>query len=250
MRTSIIVLSAVLVSGCAQLESAMPWLNMGAQTASQMGYGNQSQVAGAIKQALDLGSQRATASLSAAGGYSQSGYRIRLPEATKPVTDTLRQFGMGSYVDNAETAMNDAAEQAAAQALPVFEKAIKDMSVEDALGIVSGNQTAATDYFRGQTEQSLRARYAPIVQDNLKKTGFYDQYQSMLAVYDKLPLTDKPNLNAEDYIIDQSLAAVYDSMAKEEALIRRDPVGRGTALIGTIFGGAANGTSGGASKAP
>lgn len=237
MRVSTIVLCAALTSGCAQMETLMPWLHTGAQTASQMGYGNQAQVGSAIKQALDLGSQRATASLSAAGGYSQSSYHIGLPAAAKPVVDTLRSVGMGSYVDKAETAMNTAAEQAAGEALPVFQQAIKNMSVEDALGIVSGSDTAATDYFRGQTEQSLRARYAPIVQENLKKTGFYDQYQTMLSVYDKLPLTSKPNLNAEEYVIDLSLAALYDRMSQEETLIRSDPVGRGSALIGAVFAG-------------
>lgn len=237
MRVSIVVLCTALTSGCAQMEAAMPWLNTGAQVASQMGYGDQAQVSNAIKQALDLGSQRATASLSVAGGYSQMGYRIGLPDAAKPVVDTLRKVGMGSYVDKAEAAMSAAAEQAAGESLPVFQEAIKSMSVNDALGIVSGPDTAATDYFRGQTEHSLRARYAPIVQDNLKKTGFYHQYQTMLAVYDKLPFTDKPNLNAEQYVIDLSLAALYDRMGKEEALIRQDPVGRGTALIGVVFAG-------------
>lgn len=237
MRVSIVVLCAALTSGCAQMETVMPWLNTGAQTASQMGYGDQAQVASAIKQALELGSERATASLSAAGGYSQSGYHIGLPDAAKPVVDTLRKVGMGSYVDKAEAAMNTAAEQAAGESLPVFKDAIKGMGVKDALGIVTGPDTAATDYFRGQTEQSLRAKFAPIVQENLKKTGFYDQYQTMLSVYDKLPFTDKPNLNAEDYVIDLSLSALYDRMGKEESLIRQDPVGRGTALIGAIFAG-------------
>lgn len=215
----------------------MPWLNMGSQVASQMGYGEQAQVANAIKQALDLGSQRATSTLSAAGGYSQSAYRIGLPPAAQPVANTLRQMGLGNYVSKAEATMNSAAEQAASEALPVFSQAIKGMSVNDALSLVGGSPTAATDYFRGQTEKSLRARYAPIVQNSLKQTGFYTQYQSMMSVYNNLPLADKPSLNAEDYIIDQSLTALYDQMGKEEVLIRRDPVGRGTALIGTIFGG-------------
>lgn len=236
MRFALTLICIASLSGCAQMETMMPWLNTGAQTASAMGYGKQAQVASGIKQALELGSQRATAELSAAGGYSSSGYRIALPSSLQSLTTTMRSFGLGSYVDKAETTMNLAAEQAAAEALPVFEKAIKNMSIEDALGIVSGNQTAATDYFRGQTETSLRKQYAPIVQEHLKQTGFYTQYQTMLSAYEKLPTANKPNLSAEDYIIDQSLNALFDRMSKEEVLIRRDPVGRGTALIGAVFG--------------
>ena len=237
MRKLAAILVVSALSGCAQMEGMMPWIQTGAKTASSMGYGDQKQVGDAIKQALELGSERASAELSATGGYSNSSYRLSLPASLEPVTSTLRQYGMGKYVDQAEATMNTAAEQAAAESLPVFKRAISNMSVEDALGIVTGDQTAATSYFRSQTEQSLRSRYAPIVQENLKKTGFYDQYTSLLSVYDKLPLTNKPNLNAEDYIIDQSLNALYDRMGKEEALIRRDPVGRGTALISAVFSG-------------
>ena len=236
MRTTVIVLSLSLLGGCAQMDQFMPWLDAGAKTASQMGYGDQAQVASAIKQALDLGSQRATMALSAQGGYSKSGYRITLPQTVQPLASTLRQYGMGNYVDKVEASMNDAAEQAAGEALPVFQQAIKGMTVTDALGIVSGDQTAATQYFRAHTEDTLRARYAPIVESNLQKTGFYDQYKSMLAVYNALPLANKPNLDIQNYVIDQSLNAVYDRMGKEEALIRRDPVGRGTALISAVFG--------------
>ena len=118
----------------------------------------------------------------------------------------------------------------------MFKNAINAMSVDDALGIIQGGDTAATNYFRGETEDSLRQRFQPIVEENLRKTGFYDQYQTFLAAYDKLPLTDKPNLDLESYVIDNSMDQLYTRIGEQETLIRQNPMQQGSALIGAVFG--------------
>lgn len=226
----------VVLSGCANMEAMMPWVQAGAQTASAMGYDGGDKVANAVKQTLDISSTRAITALSAADGYSTAGYKIRFPAQVASMTSTLRQFGMGSYVDKVEGAMNNAAGQAAAEAAPLFKQAIAGMEVTDALGIVTGSSTAATEYFRSKTETSLRSKYESIVTAELKKTGFHDQYRTMIDVYNNLPIADKPSIDVEKYVVDQGLDAVYARMAVEESLIRQDPVARGSALIGAIFG--------------
>ena len=74
------------------------------------------------------------------------------------------------------------------------------------------------------------------MEDNLKKTGFYDQYKSLLAVYDKLPLTNKPSMNLESYVIDNSMDELYTRIGEQESLIRQNPMQQGSALIGAVFG--------------
>ncbi len=236
MRRLIAASAFVLLAGCAGNESFNQWFGLGSEVARNMGYGDSAQMASGIKQALELGSQRASSTLSVVGGYRDNGYPLSLPAGLKPVTDTLRKAGMGSYVDRMETAMNRGAEQAAAEAAPVFQQAIRNMTIQDALGIVSGGDSAATDYFRGQTEASLRTRFQPIIQSNLESTGFYNQYKAMLDIYDSLPLTSKPNLDIESHLMAQSLNALFGRMAAEEKLIREAPVARGSALIGAVFG--------------
>lgn len=190
-----------------------------------------------VKEALELGSVRAATQLSQAGGYSKSPlYRIELPENIQPVAGTLRQFGMGKHLDRVETLMNQGAEQAANEAKALFVEAVRNMSIEDALGIIRGSNTAATEYFRAQTEQSLRTRYQPIMQQNLRQLGFYEQYKSLLSLYQNLPVRNKPNLDLEDHAINQSLNALFRQVAEEEKLIRADPFGRGSQLIGAAFG--------------
>ncbi len=103
-------------------------------------------------------------------------------------------------------------------------------------GSFRGGDTAATQYFRGETENSLRQRFQPIVEENLRKTGFYDQYQTLLGAYDKLPLTNKPNLDLESYVIDNSMDQLYTRIGQQETLIRQNPMQQGSALIGAVFG--------------
>ncbi|MEE4252056.1 MAG: DUF4197 domain-containing protein, partial [Alcanivoracaceae bacterium] len=185
---------------------------------------------------LKLSSQRAGTTLSATDGYRNSGYPLTLPASLKPVADTLRKVGMGGYLDKVDAAMNRGAEQAAAEALPVFQQAITNMTIQDAVDVATGGETAATDYFRGQTEAQLRQRFQPIIRSNLEKTGFYSQYKSMLDTYNALPLTSKPNLDIESEVMNQSLNALFGRMAAEEKMIRQAPLSRGSAMINAVLG--------------
>jgi len=223
------------LTGCAT-GGDNPWYGASKQMAKELGLGESTQAADALKQVLNLSSQRAGTALSANDGYRASGYPLTLPGALKPVADTLRKAGMGGYLDKVDTAMNRGAEQAAAEAVPVFRQAINNMTIQDAVDIATGGETAATDYFRGQTEAQLRQRFQPIIRSNLEKTGFYSQYKSMLDVYNALPLTSKPSLDIEADLMNQSLNALFGRMAAEEKLIRQAPMARGSALINAVLG--------------
>lgn len=212
-------------------------LQTGATVASATGYGNQANVINSIKQVLEMSSTRASGLLGTEGGYANSSqYRIGLPSNLQKIGTTLRQFGMGAQVDQVELMMNRGAEQAAAEAKDVFIGAVKNMNVTDALGIVRGGNTAATDYFKAQTEATLRSRYAPIIKSNLQQVGFYNQYEQLLTTYNALPIANKPSLDLEQHVIDLGLKALFDQVAVQETLIRQDPVGRGSAIIGSVFG--------------
>jgi hypothetical protein len=225
-------LCAILIlGGCADMSQILQSVPAGGAQS------NEGVLVRGIKESLELSSTRAADLLSKVGSYrNHPVYRIKLPESVQPIAGRLRQFGLGGQVDRIELLMNQAAEQAAAQAKVVFVDAVRSMSVTDALGIVRGHETAATDYFRRQTESSLRQRYLPIVQDNLRQIGFYSQYQQLLTAYKKLPLSNKPELDLEQHVLDKSLGALFSQVAEEEKLIRKDPLGRGSGAIAAVFG--------------
>lgn len=230
---TLLFISTVGLAACAELPQL---LGAGADIASASGYGNQAQLTRGVKEALELGSSRAAEQLSAAGGYSNNSlYRIELPERVQPIASQLRQLGLGGQLNRVEALMNQGAEKAAAEAKVVLVDAVRNMTVTDALGIVRGNDTAATTYFRQQTETSLRTRYSPIIKQSLQQIGFYNQYQQLLNAYNLLPIANKPDLDLEQHVLNKSLDALFAQVAVEERLIRADPVGRGSAIIGSVF---------------
>lgn len=218
--------------GCAELAGVLEPPNTGTQGTNQSAF-----FARAIKESLELGSTRAADMLAKSGGYSRSPiYRITLPQQVQPIANRLRQFGLGGQVDRIEALMNQGAEQAAVEAKGVFIDAVRAMTITDALGIVRGNDTAATDYFRSHTETALRERYSPIIKRNLEQIGFYRQYQQMLTTYKQLPIANKPDLDLEQHVITKSLDALFRQVGEEEKLIRKDPIGRGSSAIAAVFG--------------
>jgi len=216
------------------LESAQRMLGGGKGEAAPAG---QEAMARAIRESLELGSGRASDLLSQVGGYaSHPVYRIELPASVQPVARGMRTLGLGPQVDRIEELMNRGAEQAASEAKAVFIDAVRAMTLTDALGIVRGPQTAATDFFRTQTEASLRSRYQPIIQRNLEQIGFYTQYKQLLNSYQALPLANKPNLDLEQHVVTRALDGLFAQVAEEERKIRQDPLGRGSRAIAAVFG--------------
>jgi hypothetical protein len=234
--SSLSIASLALVAGltlgaCAEMSQI---LEAGVASASSS---DQSRLTSAVKESLELGSTRAADLLSQVGGYQNSSvYRIRLPDAVQPMASRLRQFGLGGHIDRIEALMNQGAERAAVEAKAVFISAVRGMTVTDALGIVRGQNTAATDYFRLKTEAELRQRYLPIVQSHLRQIGFYSQYQQLLSAYKQVPLANKPDLDLERHVLEQSLNALFTQVGEEEKAIRKDPLGRGSSAIAAVFG--------------
>ena len=230
-RVSLVAMTLISLGGCAEMSQMME------SGGSSTGQPSESTLARAVKESLELGSTRAADLLSQAGGYQNSPvYRIKLPESVQPIASRLRQFGLGGQIDQIEKLMNEGAEHAAVEAKALFVSTVRQMTVTDALGIVTGSNTAATEYFRQHTEADLRLRYQPIIKSNLQKIGFYSQYERLLSAYNKLPVANKPSLDLEQHVLTQSLNALFTQVGEEEKAIRKDPMGRGSAAIAAVFG--------------
>lgn len=195
----------------------------------------QTVVAG-LKQALEVGTENAVFKTNKTGGFSNNPLiKIMVPDQFSDVATKVRQIGLGSYVDKFELQMNRAAEQASGEAKQVFFSVISGMTVQDAWGILRGGENAATQYFKTKTERQLEQKFAPIINNNMQKVGFYSDYRRLLNTYDNIPFTDKPNLDIEEYVMSETLDGLFTLVADEEAKIRRDPVARTTELLQKVF---------------
>ena len=197
---------------------------------------NKDAVAG-LKEALVKGAGNAVGKLGKADGFlGNDKVKIPLPESLQKVDGMLRNFGMSKYADELVLTMNRAAEAAVPEAKALLVKAVKDMSVQDAKSILSGGNTAATEYFRGKTSQPLAEKFLPIVQKATAKVKLADKYNQFAGKATKFGLVDEKQANLENYVTQKTLDGLFVMMAEEEKAIRADPVGQASKLLSKVFG--------------
>ena len=190
-----------------------------------------------LKEALIKGTNKSVDVLSVTDGYFGNPLvKIPFPESARKVEQNLRRIGLGSQVDDAILSMNRAAEDAASEAAAVFVAAVKDMTVEDAVGIVRGDSTAATQYLRRRTGDTLTARFRPIIETSLAKVDATRYWETAINSYNRIPLVEDVNPDLAAYVTDKALEGLFTLIAREEAEIRRDPLARTSEILKKVFG--------------
>ncbi|MFY0252809.1 DUF4197 domain-containing protein [Chitinophaga sp. 30R24] len=198
----------------------------------------QSDAGSAIKEALSKGVSAGIAKLNKTDGFFGSDvYKLLLPADAVKISNTLRAIGLGSQVDKAILQINRSAEQAVGAAAPIFVDAIKQMTLTDAVNLVKGGSTSATDYFKDKTTTQLKAAFSPVVKKTLDSTSATHYYADIVNSYNKLPTTaSKVNPDLQDYVTTAAVNALFDQIGKEETAIRADPAARTTDLLKKVFG--------------
>jgi hypothetical protein len=196
-----------------------------------------STAAAGLKEALEVGTRNAVDRTSSADGYFGNPLiRIALPDSLQTMAKGLRAVGLGGQVDELEVAMNRAAERAAGEAGDVFWQGIRKMTFSDAMGILNGGDTAATEYFDRTTRDALRARFEPIVASKMNEVGLVRTYDDLTTRYAALPFTQKPSLDLGGYVTGKALDGLFTVLGEEERKIRTDPAARVTPLLKEVFG--------------
>src|SRR3954449_7347454 len=122
-----------------------------------------------LKEALKVSTTKAVAVTGRPDGFLKNeAIRILLPDKLRSAGKGLRLVGMGPQLDELEVGMNRAAEQATPLAKQIFLNALMKMSIDDARRILSGNETAATEYFRSASSEELTTAFKPIVHKSLQ----------------------------------------------------------------------------------
>jgi hypothetical protein len=191
-----------------------------------------------LKEALTRGAAKAVDGLGKPGGFlADQRVRIALPEKVQDAEKMVRRLGGGKYADQLIETMNRAAEAAVVEAKPVLWQAVRQMSVEDAAGILKGGDDAATQYFRQSTSSTLSTRLRPLVEAATKKVGVAQKYEKFAGRASKLGLLAEGDADLDGYITDKALDGLFLMIAEEEKAIRQDPVATGSAIIKKVFGG-------------
>jgi hypothetical protein len=190
-----------------------------------------------VRQALTDGSLAAVAKLGVENGYFKNPkVKIPLPPSLQRVERGLRVFGMKREADELVLAMNRAAEAAVPEARQLLTDAVRKMSIQDAKGILTGGDTAATDYFKRATRPQLTQRFLPIVKNATDRVGLAQQYNSLAEQGAALGLVKEEEANIERYVTQKALDGLYYMIGEQEKAFRRDPVGATSSIVRKVFG--------------
>jgi len=190
-----------------------------------------------LRQALNDGSAAAVAKLGVENGFfGNPKVRIPLPPSLQRVERGLRAFGMRREADELVLTMNRAAEAAVPEAKQLLTDAVKKMSVQDAKGILTGGDTAATDYFRRATRPRLTQRFLPIVKKATDNAGLAQQYNALASQGAALGLVKEDEASIERYVTQKALDGLYFMIGEQEKAFRRDPVGATSSIVRKVFG--------------
>jgi hypothetical protein len=171
------------------------------------------------------------------GFFKDALYKILLPPDAKKVENTLRSLGFNSMVDKAILQINRGAEDAAGYAKPIFADAIKNMTLQDAIGLVKNGDSSATHFFREKTTAQLTAAFLPVIKTSLDRVDATKYYGDVINKYNNFPTTfKKVNPDLAGFVTDKATAALFELVAIEEKNIRTNIAARTSDILRKVFG--------------
>ena len=198
---------------------------------------NEFDAAQGVRSTLERGASAAIGLLGRTDGFLGNPLvRIPLPGILDDAAGLLKLTGQQHKVDELVTAMNRAAEVAVPQARTLLLTTAKSISVDDAISIVRGGDTAVTDFFARKTRVPLGEQFLPIVTRSTDKVALADKFNAVAGRAAKLGLLKSDDANIQRYVTGKALDGLYLMIGEEERKIRRDPVGTGSAILRKVFG--------------
>ncbi len=190
-----------------------------------------------LKEALSIGTNSSSSMASKLDGYYKNPrIFIPWPQEAIDMKTKLTSLGMQKKIEEFETSLNRAAEEAAKGAATIFIDAITNMSVVDGFAILKGNDTAATHFLRENTYSPLKIKFKPVVKDAINKVKVTSYWNPLVTKYNKIPGVKKQNPDLEEYVTIKAINGLMLLISDEEAKIRKDPAARVTDLLRKVFG--------------
>jgi hypothetical protein len=236
MKSACIALAASAIfagAGVPEASAQVP-----ASVAAQSSRLSAGDAAEGLRTALNKGIDAASKKLSKPDGYlGDAAVRIPLPGRLAEMQKKLKPFGMSGALDDLQLRINRVAEANAADVARKIGTALKTMTLEDALGVLRGGETSATDYLRKETEAGLRTQLTPQFTAALATSGAMKAYEAAARKYGAGALAP----NAKDWLAEQAVTGALNGMfytiGREEAAIRANPAQRTSDLLRRVFGG-------------
>ncbi len=190
-----------------------------------------------LREALTQGAKVAVDQLGRPDGFlGNPEVKIPLPKTLQKADKAMRMLGLRKQSEELVVSMNRAAEAAMPEAKAVLVDAVKKMTVQDAASILSGPEDAATQYFKRTSTPQLREKLLPIIQRTTGKVGVAQKYNSLAGRLGDAGLVKPEKSSIESYVTSKALDGLFLMIAKEEAAIRKNPLGQASSILKKVFG--------------
>lgn len=211
----------------------------------------QNEIIAGLKEALVVGTNKSVEVLGKSNGYyGDELVKILLPPEAGIIVDNIGRIpGGDKLIEDVVLGINRAAENAVSEAGPIFVNSIKSMTISDALGILKGEDNAATTYLHRTTYDGLFQLYQPKIQTALDKNivgnvSAIQSWNTLTSNWNKLANSLAGQIagfkavetNLDSYLTEKALDGLFLKIEKEEQLIRKDPAARVTNLLKRVFG--------------
>jgi hypothetical protein len=234
-----------LFVGCAELTQ------LANQTLSSDKPLTQTEIISGLKEALIVGTNKSAAMLGATDGYYKDELvKILLPPEANVIVKNISKIpGGDKLVEDVLLSINRAAEDAVSEAKPIFVNSIKSMTITDAVGILKGEDNAATQYLHKTTYNQLTELYKPKIKASVEKklvgnvstaqswdllTGKWNEVAN--SVVGKVAGFKPVEIKLDEYLTQKALDGLFLKIEDQEKLIREDPVSRVNELLRRVFG--------------
>lgn len=187
----------------------------------------------AIRRLLGLSAQRAFAGLIRENGFLDDQIaRISLPDALGGDTGSgilATVLKSNAFRSRLTKQVNRAAEKGAEMAAPVVADAVRTVGIEDAVALVRGGPTAATDFLEGRLGNALVSNMIPGIDGGLKlfDSGVVQEALKLASGIDFAGLRDDVSAKASK--------SIFRAMGREESAIRANPASTNDPVLIGVF---------------
>ena len=202
---------------------------------------SEAEVARGLREALTVGAVNAVLATNKENGFFQNPL-IKIPfpaEASGAMNYMQNSAVLRPLLNEFVLRLNRAAEEASAQARPIFVDAISGITIQDAWGILRGGPNTATNYLNERTYSQLYSAFRPSIINSLNAVGAQAAWQELTTAYNTIatlsPSLSTVNTDLADYATNKALDGLFHIVAEEENKIRQDPAARVTELLQRVF---------------
>lgn len=205
-------------------------------------------IAEGLKEALRVSTDTSVSQANVLDGYyGNAAIKIFLPPEVETASNIIKNYvpGGSTLLEELELKINRAAEDAAGEATPIFVDAITSITINDAVGILNGADSAATIYLKDKTFTSLKTSFQPKIENSLSKVGAQQAWNNVITKYNNVinttvvqlafPNAKPVNTDLADYTTTRGLNGLFYLVAVEEKEIRTNVNDRVTELLREVF---------------